>query len=185
MAALRFHATLLLPAHQRVRFPFQKIADGDRVSLGSASITAMHTPGHTNESTSYVLNQAAVFTGDTLFTNGVGRPDLHADPEAARQRARALFRSLTHLQQLRPETIVLPAHTREPLALDSQPVAARLGAVTARLPGGRASRPRQGGRAARVVLQGQWPCRRGAGRGAGGAGICRGWRGRGLPGRRR
>jgi glyoxylase-like metal-dependent hydrolase (beta-lactamase superfamily II) len=129
----------LLPAQQRVRFPFQTIADGDRVSLGGTSITAMHTPGHTNESTSYVLNQAAVFTGDTLFTNGVGRPDLHADPEAARQRARALFLSLTHLQLLRPEIIVLPAHASEPIAFDGQPVAARLSDVTTWLSGWMAS----------------------------------------------
>ena len=89
----------------------------------------MHTPGHTNESTSYVLNEAAVFTGDTLFTNGVGRPDLHADPEAARQRARALFVSLTRLRQLHPEIVVLPAHASEPIAFDGRPVAARLGDV--------------------------------------------------------
>lgn len=137
--AKRTDATLLLPAQQLVRFPFQTIADGDRVSLGGASITAMHTPGHTNESTSYVLNQAALFTGDTLFTNGVGRPDLHADPEAARQRARALFLSLTHLQQLRPEIVVLPAHASEPTAFDGQPVAARLGDVTTWLSGWMAS----------------------------------------------
>lgn len=37
---------------------------------------------------SYVLSDVAVFTGDTLFTNGVGRPDLHANPDAARHRAR-------------------------------------------------------------------------------------------------
>jgi glyoxylase-like metal-dependent hydrolase (beta-lactamase superfamily II) len=132
-------ATLLLPPQQRVRFPFQTIADGDCISLGGASIIAMHTPGHTNESTSYVLNQAAVFTGDTLFTNGVGRPDLHADPEAARQRARALFLSLTQLQQLRPEIIVLPAHASEPIAFDGQPVAARLDDVTTWLSGWMAS----------------------------------------------
>ena len=42
----------------------------------------MRTPGHTDESTSYILNETAVFTGDTLFTNGVGRPDLNANPEA-------------------------------------------------------------------------------------------------------
>ena len=88
-------ATLLLPTQQRVRFAFRAVADGERIPLGSATLTVMHTPGHTNESTSYVLNEIAVFTGDTLFTNGVGRPDLHADPEAARQRARALFASLT------------------------------------------------------------------------------------------
>ena len=124
-------AALLLPPQDRVTFTFTAIADGERVPLGQASLTAAHTPGHTNESTSYLLNEAAVFTGDTLFTNGVGRPDLHADPDAARQRARALFASLARLRALPPRTIVLPAHASEPIAFDGQPVAARLGDVEA------------------------------------------------------
>lgn len=74
-------------------------------------------------------------TGDTLFTNGVGRPDLHADPDVARQRARALFISLTHLAGLRPEFVVLPAHASEPIAFDGQPIAARLGEVVTWLSG--------------------------------------------------
>jgi glyoxylase-like metal-dependent hydrolase (beta-lactamase superfamily II) len=122
-------ATLLLPTQQRVRFAFRAIADGERVSLGGATLTAIHTPGHTNESTSYVLDETAVFTGDTLFTIGVGRPDLHADPEAARQRARALFGSLTRLRALRSQTVVLPAHTSEPIAFDGRAIAAPMGDV--------------------------------------------------------
>jgi glyoxylase-like metal-dependent hydrolase (beta-lactamase superfamily II) len=74
----------------------------------------------------YVLNETAVFTGDTLFTDGVGRPDLHADPEAARQRARALFASLTRLQNLQSKTVVLPAHASEPIAFDGRAVAAKM-----------------------------------------------------------
>ena len=50
-------ATLLLPTQQRVRFAFTAIADGERIPLGSASLTAMHTPGHTNESTSVRLER--------------------------------------------------------------------------------------------------------------------------------
>jgi glyoxylase-like metal-dependent hydrolase (beta-lactamase superfamily II) len=122
-------ATLLLPPQERVKFTFTAIADGERVPLGNASLTAVHTPGHTNESTSYVLNETAVFTGDTLFTNGVGRPDLHADPEAARQRARALFASLTRLRALHPQTMVLPAHASEPIAFDGRAVATQIGDV--------------------------------------------------------
>jgi glyoxylase-like metal-dependent hydrolase (beta-lactamase superfamily II) len=133
--ATRTDAALLLPPQQRVRFPFTPIADGERVKVGSASLTATLTPGHTNESTSYVLNETAVFTGDTLFTNGVGRPDLHADPEAARRRARALFASLRRLRELRPEIIVLPAHTSEPIAFDGRAVAAPLNDVGAWLSG--------------------------------------------------
>lgn len=119
-------ATLLLPAQQRATFPFTAVADGDRIRIGSVTLEARHTAGHTNESTSYLMNQAAVFTGDTLFTNGVGRPDLHADTEAARQRARALFQSLTWLRQLPPDMLVLPAHASEPIPFDWQPVTAPL-----------------------------------------------------------
>jgi len=122
-------ATLVLPAQPRVRFAFRAIADGERIPLGGATLTAMSTPGHTSESTSYVLNEAAVFTGDTLFTDGVGRPDLHADPDAARQRARALFASLIRLRGLRPLTTVLPAHASEPIAFDGRAVQAQMGDV--------------------------------------------------------
>jgi glyoxylase-like metal-dependent hydrolase (beta-lactamase superfamily II)/rhodanese-related sulfurtransferase len=118
-------ATLLLPAQQRAKFPFTAVAEGDRIQIGSATLAATHTPGHTGESTSFVLNDAtAVFTGDTLFTNGVGRPDLHANTEAARQRARALFHSLLRLRGLPSTTLVLPAHASEPIAFDGQPIAA-------------------------------------------------------------
>jgi len=120
-------AELLLPEQRRVHFPFAAIGDGDRISLGAATITAQRTPGHTDESTSYVLNGKTVFTGDTLFVRGVGRPDLHADAEGARQRARALFDSLTRLRALGPEVLVLPAHTSEPIAFDERAIAGRMG----------------------------------------------------------
>ena len=128
-------AMLLLPPQDRARFAFFPISDGERIRVGSATLRALHTPGHTPESTSYVFNEAAVFTGDTLFTNGVGRPDLHADPDAARARARTLFKSLGRLRQLRPEIMILPAHASEPIAFDGQPVAARLADVDAWLVG--------------------------------------------------
>jgi glyoxylase-like metal-dependent hydrolase (beta-lactamase superfamily II) len=124
--AIETRAALLLPAQQRAKFLFTAVADGDRIQLGSATLEVRHTPGHTNESTAYLLNVAAVFTGDTLFTNGIGRPDLHADTEAVRQRARALFQSLTKLRQLPPEMLVLPAHASEPIPFDGLPIAAPL-----------------------------------------------------------
>jgi glyoxylase-like metal-dependent hydrolase (beta-lactamase superfamily II) len=128
-------AALRLPSQDRVKFAYTPIADGERIPWGKATLRALRSPGHTNESTCYVMNEAAVFTGDTLFTNGVGRPDLHANPEAARERARALFASLTRLQQLPSDLLVLPAHTSEPIAFDGHAIAARLGDVAARLSG--------------------------------------------------
>jgi glyoxylase-like metal-dependent hydrolase (beta-lactamase superfamily II) len=125
----RTGTTLMLPPQDRVKFSFTALADGTRVRFGHASLTAMHTPGHTAESTSYVLNETAVFTGDTLFTDGVGRPDLHAGAAEARAKAQALFVSLTRLRQLQPEVVLLPAHASEPIAFDGRPVAAPLSDV--------------------------------------------------------
>jgi glyoxylase-like metal-dependent hydrolase (beta-lactamase superfamily II) len=122
-------AVLMLPPQNRARFAFTSIADGQQLRLGDATLRAVHTPGHTNESTSYVLNNAAVFTGDTLFTNGVGRPDLHAEADASRARAHSLFGSLEQLRALSADIIVLPAHASEPIAFDGRPVAARMSDV--------------------------------------------------------
>ena len=93
-------AKLHLPAQDRVTYPFTPIHDGDVVPIGSSQLIAMHTPGHTLESMSYLLDDTALFTGDTLFLAGVGRPDLEATPEQARERARLLHASLARLTAL-------------------------------------------------------------------------------------
>lgn len=129
LLAARADAVLLLPPQQRVRFPFTAIADGQPLTVGRATLTARRTPGHTEESMSYVLNDIAVFTGDTLFTTGVGRPDLHADAAGAQQRARLLFGSLTALRTLGPDVLVLPGHASEPAAFDGRPSASTLAEV--------------------------------------------------------
>jgi len=126
-------AARLLPAQRRVQFDFKPLSDGDAIEIGSVRLTAMRTPGHTKESTCYLLNGACLFTGDTLFLASVGRPDLHADEREARERARFLFRSLGRLRELRSELLVLPGHTSEPVAFDGIPLTASLGDVFSRL----------------------------------------------------
>jgi glyoxylase-like metal-dependent hydrolase (beta-lactamase superfamily II) len=133
-------AALYLPSQDRITFPFTPVAHGQRVSVGDVVLTAIRTPGHTPESTCYLVNEAVVFTGDTLFTQGVGRPDLHADLEAARERGAALFASLERLRQLPRNVVVLPGHASEPIAFDRRPVAASLHEVDAWLAGWVASR---------------------------------------------
>jgi glyoxylase-like metal-dependent hydrolase (beta-lactamase superfamily II) len=134
--ARRTGATLCLPQQDRVTFAFAPLANGDVISVGKASLTALHTPGHTNESMCFLLNDSALFTGDTLFTNGVGRPDLHAaDMDAARRRASALYASLERVQNLSPKLLVLPAHTSEPVAFDGRPVTALMTEVATWLTG--------------------------------------------------
>jgi glyoxylase-like metal-dependent hydrolase (beta-lactamase superfamily II)/rhodanese-related sulfurtransferase len=119
-------ATLLLPEQQRVRFPYSPLADNDHIQMGTSVLTARRTPGHTFESMSYVLNSDAVFSGDTLFTHGVGRPDLHADANGARARARELYHSLAGLRSLPPSTLVLPGHASEPIPFDRCAIAATM-----------------------------------------------------------
>lgn len=125
----RTDATLYLPAQERVSFSHQQLEDGDTVPVGNAILTALHTPGHTPESTTYRLGERALFTGDTLFLQGVGRPDLDADPEEAQRKARRLYRSLQRLAELPDDTVVLPGHAPEPVPFDDEIVGSSLGAV--------------------------------------------------------
>ena len=127
-------ATLVLPDNQRASFPFVPIRDGDTLTVGAARLRAVRTPGHTWESTSYILDEAALFTGDTLFLSSIGRPDLHASVEEGRQKARALYHSLRQLVQLPPTRVVLPGHTSTTVAFDTTPISAALGVVSAQIP---------------------------------------------------
>jgi glyoxylase-like metal-dependent hydrolase (beta-lactamase superfamily II)/rhodanese-related sulfurtransferase len=125
-------ASLHLPANERATFPFEAVREGDVLTAGEARLAMVATPGHTPESAAYLLHQAglldgrALFTGDTLFLEGVGRPDLEADPAEAEQRARALFQSLRRLQGLGEDVLLLPGHTSEPVAFDGRALAATL-----------------------------------------------------------
>lgn len=119
-------AAYCLPNQQRARFSFQAMRDGDELKIGKSRLRVLHTPGHTNESVCLVLDDVAIFTGDTLFLKGIGRPDLKADAEEIEKRTRLLYKTLQMLLQLRGELIVLPAHTGEPIAFDGKPLMASL-----------------------------------------------------------
>jgi hydroxyacylglutathione hydrolase len=92
--------------------------DNQVFSLGDVSIKVLHTPGHTMESTTYLLldengKEHAIFSGDTLFLGDVGRPDLaqKAETMTQEQLAGTLFDSLrTKIMTLPNDTIVYPGH---------------------------------------------------------------------------
>lgn len=93
-------------------------ADGDIFKLGKLQFKAIHTPGHTMESTCFLLldengREHALFSGDTLFIGDVGRPDLaqKAASMTQEQLAAILYRSLrTKLMTLPDDVILYPAH---------------------------------------------------------------------------
>jgi len=92
--------------------------DGQEFTVGKLRIRVLHTPGHTMESTSYLLldengTPNALFSGDTLFIGDVGRPDLaqKAANLTREQLASTLFHSLrTKIMTLPDEVLVYPAH---------------------------------------------------------------------------
>lgn len=92
--------------------------DGQEFNIGKIKIKALHTPGHTMESTTYLLidengKEHAIFSGDTLFIGDVGRPDLaqKAASMTQEQLAGILFHSLrTKIMTLADDVIVYPAH---------------------------------------------------------------------------
>jgi len=124
--AERSGARLILPDQQRVTFPFTAMHDGERLPTETMQLIALRTPGHTPESTCYLLEGQVLFTGDTLFPTGVGRPDLDASPQEAQARARALYHSLHKLLALPAETLVLAGHTSMPTPFDGVPIMATL-----------------------------------------------------------
>jgi glyoxylase-like metal-dependent hydrolase (beta-lactamase superfamily II)/rhodanese-related sulfurtransferase len=74
------NATLYLPQNDRAA-RFTPALDGDVLAVGNGRLRVLATPGHTEESAAYLLDEQALFTGDTLFLDGVGRPDLEANPQ--------------------------------------------------------------------------------------------------------
>jgi hydroxyacylglutathione hydrolase len=91
--------------------------DGEEFTIGSVRIRLLHTPGHTLESSCYLLIdregcEVALFTGDTLFLGDVGRPDLAVKSDLTKEQlADKLFHSLqTKILPLSDATILYPGH---------------------------------------------------------------------------
>jgi glyoxylase-like metal-dependent hydrolase (beta-lactamase superfamily II)/rhodanese-related sulfurtransferase len=114
------NAKLYMPDQNKLKFKFNPIKDGDELIFGSSKLKAIHTPGHTLDSTTYFINEKFILTGDTLFTDGVGRPDLKASDEEIKVRASLLYDSLMKLINCDPELIVFPGHISKPVPFDHQ-----------------------------------------------------------------
>ncbi|WP_338729038.1 MBL fold metallo-hydrolase [Haladaptatus sp. DJG-WS-42] len=89
---------------------YETVEDGDELTVGDVTITAIHTPGHTSGMTAYAVGDV-LFTGDTLFTESVARPDLEDGAEGAVDAAKLLYDSLTERILTRDsDSLVAPAH---------------------------------------------------------------------------
>lgn len=102
----------------QTKFDSHTATDGETFTIGNITIKAIHTPGHTMESTCYLLmdetgKQKALFSGDTLFIGDVGRPDLaqKANDITQEDLAGILFESLRgKIMTLDSDILIYPAH---------------------------------------------------------------------------
>jgi glyoxylase-like metal-dependent hydrolase (beta-lactamase superfamily II)/rhodanese-related sulfurtransferase len=97
-------------------FDIYHAADGESFKLGGISIEVLHTPGHTIESSCYLVRDekgapSALFSGDTLFVGDVGRPDLSSGNLSKTELAGMLYDSLHEkILTLPDDVLVYPAH---------------------------------------------------------------------------
>src|SRR5436309_4408851 len=137
-AAARWHVPYFVhPADARSpydgaegRFAHQPLTEGDTIAFGRATLVATHVPGHTLGSTALIADETLALTGDFLFVQSVGRPDLggQRDPWAAR-----LWDSLERVRREWPgDLLVLPAHyARESERRADRSVGARFDVIAA------------------------------------------------------
>ncbi len=111
-------APIIYGPNTNTKFPVHVAKDGETFTIGDLTIEVLHTPGHTLESTCYLLKDATgknycVFTGDTLFVGDVGRPDLAQKGAdiTMNDLAGMMYDSLqSKIIPLADEVIVYPAH---------------------------------------------------------------------------
>ncbi len=110
-------ATIVFGPNAQTSYSAHIAADNEILQLGNIQIKVLHTPGHTLESTTYLLidengNEHAIFSGDTLFIGDVGRPDLAVKSDlSSADLAGLLYDSLRNKIMVLPDDLlVYPAH---------------------------------------------------------------------------
>ena len=109
-------APIIYGPRTETNFPIHLATDGEAFKLGNCTIEVLHTPGHTIESSCYLVREAGgrphvLFTGDTLFVGDVGRPDLSSGDLNKEDLAALLYNSLrTKIAPLPDDVIIYPAH---------------------------------------------------------------------------
>jgi glyoxylase-like metal-dependent hydrolase (beta-lactamase superfamily II)/rhodanese-related sulfurtransferase len=109
-------APIIYGPETETSYRIEVAAEGQEYKVGKLTLRVLHTPGHTLESTCYLLlneegEPHCVFTGDTLFVGDVGRPDLSSGDLGSDELAALLFNSLEKkIKSLPDHVIVYPAH---------------------------------------------------------------------------
>jgi glyoxylase-like metal-dependent hydrolase (beta-lactamase superfamily II)/rhodanese-related sulfurtransferase len=100
----KYDVPLYTSEYSNLSVATSKLKDGDTIKVGDSEITAVYTPGHTDDSVSLLTKKGDLFTGDVLLIKSVGRTDFqNGSPED-------MFDSLGKLASFPDETVVRPAH---------------------------------------------------------------------------
>jgi glyoxylase-like metal-dependent hydrolase (beta-lactamase superfamily II) len=110
------------------------VADGEELEVGAVTLKAVALPGHTTDMTGLLIEDRALIGGDSLFADGIARPDLQrGDSEGAQAMAATLHATLhERILALGDDTILLPCHTDPGVQLEA--IAPRLAEVRAAVP---------------------------------------------------
>jgi glyoxylase-like metal-dependent hydrolase (beta-lactamase superfamily II)/rhodanese-related sulfurtransferase len=100
----RTHCITIMGEQSKADVVSMRVADGDKVTIEGLALDVMYTPGHTDDSYSYLMGDR-VFTGDTLLIRGTGRTDFQNG--SAKAQYDSIFNRLLRLPD---ETLVFPAH---------------------------------------------------------------------------
>ncbi len=114
--ARKVNAEIVFGPRANTDYIVHNAKDGEELKVGKVKFRVLHTPGHTPESSCYLLldekgKEYAIFTGDTLFVGDVGRPDLLDGVMTQEELASMLYDSLNNkIKTLPDDVIVYPAH---------------------------------------------------------------------------
>jgi len=100
----RTHCVTVMGEHSKVDVVSMRLTEGDKLAIEGVSLDVLYTPGHTDDSYSFLMRDR-VFTGDTLLIRGTGRTDFQNGD--ARAQYDSIFNKLLRLPE---ETMVFPAH---------------------------------------------------------------------------
>ncbi|UPT66855.1 MAG: MBL fold metallo-hydrolase [Sphingobacteriales bacterium JAD_PAG50586_3] len=109
-------AAIIYGPNANAGYAITNATDNQEFTLGAVKIKVLHTPGHTPESSCFLLldengKESAIFTGDTLFVGDVGRPDLAVKGNVTQEDlAGMLYHSIERLKQLPDDLVIYPAH---------------------------------------------------------------------------
>jgi len=123
-------APLWIGKNDRVQFKYEALEDGQEITVGSVTLRAMATPGHTGESLCFDVGGKVLLSGDTVFTDAVGRPDLEAGDAGAAAGAGLLYDSIREkVLPCEDGMVVCPGHTSDSIGFDGVALCAPLSEV--------------------------------------------------------